>query len=135
LKSFDHLLRVMAKLRSAQGCPWDRKQTHRSLIHYLFEEARELQNSIRKKNYKNMEEELGDVLLQVIFHAQLAQEKGRFTIDDVIRHLLRKLILRHPHVFGYTHDHRRLLGKKRFRTSQDVLAQWDTLKKISNRAS
>ena len=124
----------MAKLRSPQGCPWDRKQTHQSLVRYLFEESSELQNSIRKKNYKNMEEELGDVLLQVIFHAQLAREKRRFTMKDVVHHLLRKLTLRHPHVFGYTRDHCRLLGKKSLRTSQDVLANWDTLKDISKQA-
>src|SRR5882762_5251160 len=107
MKSFDRLVHVMSRLRSPKGCPWDRKQSHASLVRYLFEEARELKASIRKKDYKNMEEELGDVLLQVIFHAQLAKEKKRFTIEDVIKHLTRKLTLRHPHVFGYSAAHRR----------------------------
>ena len=121
----------MSRLRSPKGCPWDRKQTHASLVRYLFEEAQELKVSIRKKDYKNMEEELGDVLLQVIFHAQLAQEKNRFTIDDVIRQLTRKLTLRHPHVFGYTREHRRALKGKKLRTTRDVLLHWNTLKKLS----
>ena len=123
----------MAKLRSRKGCPWDRKQTHASLVRYLFEEAEELKKSIRKKDYKNMEEELGDVLLQVVFHAQLAKEKGRFSVDDIVRTLIRKLTLRHPHVFGYTKEHRKLLKDRRLKTSDDILANWDTLKKISAR--
>jgi len=131
MKSFSRLVRVMARLRSQKGCPWDRQQTHSSLIRYLFEEARELKTSIRKKDYRNMEEELGDVLLQVVFHAQLAREKGRFTIDDVIQHLTRKLTLRHPHVFGYTRAHRQALRGKKLRTSGDVLLHWDTLKRLS----
>jgi len=133
MKSFDDLLRVMAKLRSRRGCPWDRKQTHATLVRYLFEEAEELKKSIRKKDFKNMEEELGDVLLQVVFHAQLANEKKRFSINDIVKTLIRKLTLRHPHVFGYTKEHRKLLKGRRLKTSQDVLANWDTLKKISSR--
>jgi len=131
MKSFDRLVQVIAKLRSPKGCPWDRKQTHASLIRHLFEEARELKTSIRKKDYKNMEEELGDVLLQVVLHAQLAREKGRFSIQDVIQDQVRKLTLRHPHVFGYTPAHRRALQGRRLKTSQDVLLHWKTLKKIS----
>src|SRR5438105_2845537 len=106
---FERLVRIMAKLRSPKGCPWDRKQTHDSLVRYLFEEAQELKTSIRRKDYENMKEELGDVLLQVLFHAQLAKEKGRFTIQDVVKGLTRKLKLRHPHVFGYRREHRHLL--------------------------
>src|SRR4051812_35986727 len=117
MKSFDRLVGVIAKLRSPRGCPWDRKQTHASLIRYLFEEARELKSSIRKKDYANMEEELGDVLLQVVLHSQLAREKHRFTIDDVINDQIRKLTLRHPHVFGYTPAHRRALKGKKLRSS------------------
>lgn len=131
MKFFDRLVRVIATLRSPKGCPWDRKQTHASLIRYLFEEARELKTSIRKKDYKNMEEELGDVLLQVILHSRLAQEKRRFTLQDVIEDQIRKLTLRHPHVFGYTRAHRRALGRQSLKTSEDVLLHWDTLKKIS----
>jgi len=80
-----------------------------------------------------MEEELGDLLLQVIFHAQLAKEKGRFDIDDVVKTLIRKLTLRHPHVFGYKPEHKRLLKGRSLSTSQDILDNWDTLKKISAR--
>src|SRR5580698_10652635 len=95
--AFSELLRVMAKLRSPKGCPWDRKQNHKSLLKYLTEESLEFKQAVQKKDYANMEEELGDILLQVIFHAQIAQEKGRFTIDDVVKTLIRKLKLRHPH--------------------------------------
>ncbi len=80
-----------------------------------------------------MEEELGDLLLQVVFHAQLAKEKGRFTIDNVVKTLIRKLTLRHPHVFGYKPIHKKLLRGKPLGTSQQVLDSWDTLKKISAR--
>jgi tetrapyrrole methylase family protein/MazG family protein len=131
MKSFDQLVRVMARLRSPKGCPWDRKQTHASLLKYLFEEAGEFRQSVRKKDYANMEEELGDVLLQVLFHAQLAREKGRFTIDDVVKTLIRKLTLRHPHVFGYKAEHRKALQGRPMKTAQDVLDNWDSLKRIS----
>jgi len=123
----------MARLRSPKGCPWDRKQTHQSLLKYLFEEAREFKQSVHKKDYPNMEEELGDILLQVLFHAQIAKEKGRFSIDDVVNTLIRKLTLRHPHVFGYRREHRRLLKDRPLKTSGDVLDSWDILKKISKR--
>jgi tetrapyrrole methylase family protein/MazG family protein len=133
MKSFDRLVKVIAKLRSPKGCPWDRKQTHASLIKYLFEESRELKRSIRNKDYKNMEEELGDVLLQVVLHAQLAHEKGRFSIQDVINDQIRKLTLRHPHVFGYTAAHRKALKGAKLKTSKDVLLQWQVLKNISKK--
>src|SRR3954470_7819682 len=114
----------MERLRSPKGCPWDRKQTHSTLLKYLFEEAGEFKRSVRKKDYPNMEEELGDLLLQVIFHAQLAQEKRRFSIDDIIKTLIRKLTLRHPHVFGYKAVHRRYLKNRPMKTAQDVLDNW-----------
>lgn len=130
---FNHLIGTMARLRSPRGCPWDKKQTHESLLKYLYEEADELKKSIRKKDFKNMEEELGDILLQVLFHSQLAAEKKRFTIHDVVRTLDRKLTLRHPHVFGYKPIHRKLLKGKSFKTAEDVLKSWDALKRISAR--
>ena len=130
---FLKLVQVMARLRSAKGCPWDRKQTHASLLKYLFEEAGEFKASVRKKDYPNMEEELGDLLLQVLFHARIAQEEGRFSIEDVIKTLTRKLTLRHPHVFGYRAEHKRLLKGRSLRSSQDVLDNWDILKTISAR--
>jgi tetrapyrrole methylase family protein/MazG family protein len=133
MKSFDQLVRVMTRLRSPKGCPWDREQTHQSLIKYLYEEAGEFRQSVRKKDYPNMEEELGDILLQVLFHAQLAKEEGRFTIDDVVKTLVRKLTLRHPHVFGYKAEHRKALKGRPMATAQDILDNWDTLKKISSK--
>jgi tetrapyrrole methylase family protein/MazG family protein len=133
MNSFQKLVKVMKRLRSPKGCPWDRKQTHATLLKYLYEEADEFKRSIRKKDYPNMEEELGDILLQVVFHAELAREKGRFTIDDIIKTLIRKLTLRHPHVFGHKAEHKRLLKGRSLRTSNEVLASWDVLKKISTR--
>jgi len=131
MKSFDKLVRVISRLRSPTGCPWDRKQTHASLIKYLFEEAKELKTSIGKRDFKNMEEELGDVLLQVVLHSQLAAEKGRFNINDVIQDQIRKLTLRHPHVFGYTAAHRKALKGKKIKTSRDIVLNWDVLKRLS----
>lgn len=90
----------MEKLRSPEGCEWDRKQTHESLKPYLIEECYELIEAIDKKDDEMMKEELGDVLLQVVFHSQIAKERNAFSIDDVVEHLNSKLIRRHPHVFG-----------------------------------
>jgi tetrapyrrole methylase family protein / MazG family protein len=123
----------MSRLRSPKGCPWDRKQTHESLLRYLAEEAEEFRRSVRKKDYENMEEELGDLLLQVIFHAQLAKEAGRFSIDNVVKTLTRKLTLRHPHVFGFKPEHRRLLKDKTLETADDIVSNWELLKQVSKR--
>jgi len=131
MNSFNQLINVMKKLRGPIGCPWDRKQTHKTLLKYLAEESAELRQAINKRDYANMEEELGDILLQVIFHAQVAQENGRFSIRDVVKTLTRKLTLRHPHVFGYKKEHRILLKGHRLKTEKDVLDNWDLLKKIS----
>ncbi|KUK03306.1 MAG: MazG family protein [Thermotoga sp. 50_1627] len=90
----------METLRSDHGCEWDRSQTHESLKPYLIEEAYELLDAIDEKNNARMIEELGDVLLQVIFHAQIAKERGAFDIADVLKTLREKLVRRHPHVFG-----------------------------------
>lgn len=90
----------MAKLRSPSGCPWDREQTHQSLKPYLLEEAYEVLEALDFENDDDIAEELGDLLLQVLFHAQIASEEKRFDIEDVIRNLNDKLIRRHPHVFG-----------------------------------
>ncbi|MEN3042438.1 MAG: nucleoside triphosphate pyrophosphohydrolase [Fervidobacterium sp.] len=99
-KEFEKLIEIMATLRSENGCEWDKAQTHESLKPYLIEEAYELLNAIDLKDDEELKEELGDVLLQVIFHSQIASERGAFTIADVIRTLSDKLIRRHPHVFG-----------------------------------
>jgi len=97
---FYDLVKIVEKLRSEKGCPWDKKQTHKSLIKYLKEETEELIKEIEKDNFEGMKDELGDVLLQVVFHTQIEKEKGNFEIDDVIDSICRKMIRRHPHVFG-----------------------------------
>lgn len=118
-KEITRLLKIMAKLRSPTGCAWDRKQTHRTLIECLKNETDEVVETIEKADYHGMREELGDLLLQVIFHSQLAKEKGRFNFNDVVKTLNRKLIRRHPHVFAKpnkNHD------------AEFVLKQWDEIK-------
>lgn len=118
--SLPDLVRVMAKLRSKNGCPWDRKQTHKSLLKYLKEEAEEVRIAVGRNDMRNLEEELGDVFLQVLFHSQLASEKKKFNIYNVLATLKMKLMLRHPHVFGR--------GKKEKLSAQDVVDRWDELK-------
>ena len=96
----DDLLKVMVALRSPEGCPWDREQTHQSIRQNMLEEAYEAADAIDRMDMANLKEELGDVLLQVVFHARMAQEKGAFTFDDVVDGVCQKLVYRHPHVFG-----------------------------------
>jgi len=108
----------MARLRAPDGCPWDREQTHASLCPYLIEECCELLDAIDHEDFPHMEEELGDVLLQVVFHAQLATEARIFTLEDIARGIADKLVRRHPHVFGDC----------RLETSDQVLHQWDQIK-------
>jgi len=96
----EKLLHVMDTLLGENGCPWDKEQTHESLRPYLLEECQETIEAIDSKNMDALKEELGDVLLQVVFHAQLAQQAGAFTLDDVVEYLTDKLIRRHTHVFG-----------------------------------
>jgi len=117
--AFDRLIQIMSRLRGKNGCPWDREQTHRSLLKYLKEESAEVALAVRRRDHENLREELGDLLLQIIFHARIAEEAGRFTINDVVRDLSKKLTRRHPHVFG----------KAKLRTAEDVVAKWDELKK------
>ena len=100
MEKFDAFVATIAALRSENGCPWDRKQTHESLKECLVEETGEVLEAIDKKDDANLCEELGDVLLQVVMHAQIAAEEGRFTIEDVISGVNEKMIRRHPHVFG-----------------------------------
>jgi tetrapyrrole methylase family protein/MazG family protein len=118
-KQFSELVAIMEKLRSKHGCPWDKHQTYNSLLPYLFSEAREFKKAVKKRDYENMAEELGDVLLQVVFHSQVAKEKGHFTISDVLHSINTKLIRRHPHVFG---------GKK-VRSSKEVIKLWGEIKR------
>lgn len=116
--TFDDLTAIMKRLRSPGGCPWDRKQTHRSLLPYLLEESYEVIDSVNRRNMNDLREELGDVLLQVVFHSQLADERGKFDIADVVDRICRKLIVRHPHVFTKT---------KRLSADQ-VLDNWEKIK-------
>lgn len=109
---------LMETLRSKNGCPWDRKQNHRSLRPYLIEEAYEVIEAIEKQDYTLLKEELGDLLLQVIFHAQLAAEKDRFYISDVIEGVVTKIIRRHPHVFG----------QNSASSVKEVLKTWEEIK-------
>ncbi|RTI17575.1 nucleoside triphosphate hydrolase [Thermus scotoductus] len=112
------LLEVMRRLRGPGGCPWDRAQTHESLIPYLLEEASEAADALLKGDSQEMAEELGDVLLQVAFHSVIAEEEGRFSYEDVERSIVEKLIRRHPHVFG----------EGTAKTPEEVKARWEELK-------
>lgn len=116
--TFDDLVRVMARLRGPDGCPWDRAQTPRSLRPYLLEEAYEALEAIDRAHPAALREELGDLLLQVVFHAQMAEEAGGFATADVVDGLVRKLIDRHPHVFG----------PARLADAEAVLAHWEEAK-------
>lgn len=99
-RRFNRLVEIMALLRSEEGCPWDREQTHASLRQHLLEESYEVIETIDEGRLDDLAGELGDVLLQVVFHAQMAAEAGRFTIEDVLEHINAKLERRHPHIFG-----------------------------------
>jgi len=99
-QQFSRLVEIMAQLRAPEGCPWDREQTHQSLRPYLLEETYEVLEVLDHEQYDELVKELGDLLFQVIFHAQIASEAGRFTIGDVIAGISDKLVRRHPHVFG-----------------------------------
>ena len=94
------LLTIITALRSPGGCPWDRAQTHESMIPCLRDECQEVIDAIEQKDDENLCEELGDVLLQVLLHAQIAKEEGRFAMEDVVNTLAEKMVRRHPHVFG-----------------------------------
>ncbi len=98
--TFEELLEIVEKLRGEDGCPWDREQTHESIKHNLIEEGYELIEALESGEYDKMADESGDLLLQVVFHAQIGKENGEYTIDDVISAVCQKLIRRHPHVFG-----------------------------------
>ena len=100
MSAIDDLRRTMVRLRAPDGCPWDREQTHASLVRCLIDEVSELIDTIDRGDDAHMREELGDVLIQIVFHAQIAAEEGKFNFDDVARDINDKLVRRHPHVFG-----------------------------------
>ena len=117
--AINDLLKVMAKLRSPNGCPWDREQTHLTLRRHAIEEVYELIDAIEERDDIEMAEELGDLLLQVVFHCQLARERGAFDFEKVTRCLVDKLIRRHPHVFGAT----------KVKNVDEVWANWEKIKR------
>src|ERR1700737_5397146 len=117
-ESFQRLCDIVAKLRAPGGCPWDREQTHESLLPATIEEAYEVAEAARSKNKGHFREELGDLLLLVVMHAEIAREADRFNIDNVIAEITEKLIRRHPHVFGESDA----------RDSGAVLKQWERIK-------
>lgn len=115
----------MARLRAPDGCPWDREQDHRSLRFHAVEEVYELMDAIEAEDDHEMAEELGDLLLQVVFHCQLAQERGSFDFEQVARLLVEKLVRRHPHVFG----------EAQVKSVKGVWAQWDRIKKAEKQGT
>ena len=120
---FEELIGIMKRLREPDGCPWDREQTHATLKPYLIEEVYEAIDALDKGDSAGLQEELGDVLLQVVFHAQIATEEGTFTIDDVVRGINEKLKRRHPHVFGDIS----------VENSDQVMRNWEAIKREEKR--
>ncbi len=120
---FRRVVRTMARLREPGGCPWDREQTHDTIKPYLIEEAYEVAEAIDLKDDLALREELGDLLFQILFHARIAEEEGRFTIAQVLEHNVRKMRSRHPHVFG----------SLKLTDSQAVLKNWEELKRREKR--
>jgi len=127
MSAIDELRNTVAKLRAPDGCPWDREQDHRSLAVCLIEECSELLDTIDRLDMEHMREELGDVLVQVVFHAQLAAERGLFDFDAVAREINEKLVRRHPHVFGDP-------GSPGLDTSAQVIDQWERIKATEKKA-
>ena len=119
MSEIQRLRELMARLRAPDGCPWDQEQTHHSIARCLVEEAAEVLEAIDTENTELLREELGDLLLQVVFHAQIEEEAGRFDLEDVAREISEKLIRRHPHVFGDPND-----------KEQDAMAVIDRWEKI-----
>lgn len=119
MPAINDLLRIMARLRAPDGCPWDREQDHMSLRWHAVEEVYELIDAIEAKDDHELEEELGDLLLQVVFHSQLASERGAFDFDKVARHIADKLLRRHPHVFG----------ELKVKDVAQVWSNWEKIKK------
>ncbi len=121
---FERLVKLQACLRAANGCPWDVEQTHLTLRTYLIEEAYEVLEALESGDDAKFAEELGDLLLQVVFHAQIASEEGRFNASDVVREIHQKMVRRHPHVFG----------EKRAKDAREVLKNWEQIKAEERRA-
>ena len=124
-RAIDDLITVMAALRSPQGCPWDREQDHRTLRYHAVEEVYELLDAIESGDDHEMAEELGDLLLQVVFHCQLGRERSAFDFDRVARHIVDKLVRRHPHVFGDSNA----------KTVDAVWTQWEIIKRAEKQGT
>jgi tetrapyrrole methylase family protein / MazG family protein len=122
---FDRLVEIIATLRGPGGCPWDREQTHSSMKPYLLEETYEALDAVDREDASDMREELGDLLLQIVFHSRLGEEAGTFTISDVIRGISEKLVRRHPNVFG----------EADIRTAEEQTRNWEKLKKTEGKSS
>lgn len=119
MDKFDKFVEIIATLRGENGCPWDKKQTHDSLLQFLFEETNEVADTIVSKDYKHLQEELGDLLLQIVLHSQIAKENNEFAISDVIDSISEKMIRRHPHIFA---------GVK-INSEDEVNQLWEEIKK------
>lgn len=118
-KDFDELVETVAILRAPGGCPWDREQTHESIMRNLVEEGYEAIDAIQEGDFSHFADELGDILLQVVFHSRIAADDGRFDVDEVIRRSVAKLKRRHPHVFG----------ELKLESSGEVLTHWEEMKR------
>ena len=126
-EQFDRLVQLMARLRAPGGCPWDRKQTHDSLKPYLVEEAYEVLESIDRQAMDELREELGDLLLQVLFHAQIGSEAGTFTMEEIMQRLADKLVRRHPHVFEASQE----AGSPT--DADEVVTRWEDIKRAARK--
>ena len=122
--SYEELLNVIAQLRGEHGCPWDKAQTHESLIPCLRNECEEVVQAIEQHDEENLCEELGDVLLQVLLHARIAEEEGQFTMADVVNGLAEKMVRRHPHVFG----------NEEYGSPEQYQARWEEIKRQEKEA-
>lgn len=122
--SYEELLNVIAQLRGEHGCPWDKAQTHESLIPCLRNECEEVVQAIEQNDEENLCEELGDVLLQVLLHARIAEEEGQFTMADVVNGLAEKMVRRHPHVFG----------NEEYCSPEQNQARWEEIKRQEKEA-
>ena len=122
--SYEELLNVIAQLRGEHGCPWDKAQTHESLIPCLRNECEEVVQAIEHHDQQNLSEELGDVLLQVLLHARIAEEEGQFTMADVVNGLAEKMVRRHPHVFG----------NEEYGSPEQNQARWEEIKRQEKEA-
>lgn len=120
---FTELKKIFDILHGPNGCLWDKEQTHKSLVPYLREESEELIEAIEKNDYRHIQEELGDLLIQVMFHSKIASKRAKFDVEDVIDGLIKKLKRRHPHVFGAV----------KVGSAKEIIANWRKIKKMEKR--